>query len=969
MDAWQNEGPATRARSAADNRENLSALHQRLAAHFRDLRERRDNLGHGAPIFALEHGLPDADLALVEAGVLSAARHGRFPPESWLPLVVYATELGYSYSGDEYWQTFESRTPGWAEYGDRPYVRAVFEKFSDAFGGARPSGTWASWFSIISWPITHAVLPADLQRQFARLMFDSRAALTADLLADPGALGLKLAARTGHYSSRFQNFAQNTDLLGQVAAALLAGDDESPYLLASTLRRLTRSLTAERQSRKWLQETRWTARHVRSRGFLPAGRQHPGPAVPQPSGLPAATDPVLSLRHEQGGWTVWLTLPDLAVLAERLPGLHDELGRLRPRVAGAARPVFPRGQLLFPGQPIKLATWPAADAPLIELEGGRNASNAVLAEHCALRAGPWVFRIRDGVRATEIRGRTARPDGRYVLIRRDPLKPGCLPEWVTPATCRTGGVHAYELRVPSLIDNARAEEARILGISLQADVTIRPAGMVAADWDGEGTAEWLAGEDIILAVRTTRNVTRCVFEVAGVQYPLDWPDSTGEIFVTATGLATGTHRAQVLLMSADSGVPVANGTFLMAVRDPSSRPPGGTLREGLTMIPSPATPTLPELWDGRAAIRLLGPAGIRVRAEVALIDGRHAVIASDDFQVRIPLDARGWRHFASTRLRASAALRDAYDDAESCVISVSEQRLGRAEMRCEREFAPVRWICGNDHDGPFARLVDNTEDGTAAVSYFGFAAPDQPAPARPVADGRIREASGGLLLARASGFESAVILPPRVRDLADFQRADTRPEISTGPRTAGEVHRLLGVAGMWASETLPVNPLAQRERRSVLRAVTSTIACRISGERWARLEQHARDDTPRISAMEAAVGMERYQAEIARLVRGRLDEWRGKRPEERAADLGSLLDTHIPRARLSPDPARDAELMLRLASEPATVGAWPRREIDAAIERAIVVPVIMRIARFAVLAIHGMTHEDTGTTYRGWEWT
>ena len=84
--------------------------------------------------------------------------------------MVYAAELGYRYSGDEYWQTFEAQTPGWAQSANRECIRSVFEKFSDTFGGARPSGAWANWFSIISWPVTHAVLPADLQRQFARLL-------------------------------------------------------------------------------------------------------------------------------------------------------------------------------------------------------------------------------------------------------------------------------------------------------------------------------------------------------------------------------------------------------------------------------------------------------------------------------------------------------------------------------------------------------------------------------------------------------------------------------------------------------------------------------------------------------------------------------------------------------------------------------------------------------------------------------
>ncbi|MDQ2873305.1 MAG: hypothetical protein M3Y33_00110, partial [Actinomycetota bacterium] len=797
-------------------------MHRGLAEHFRNLRERRDELGRGAPIFALEHGLSDADLALLEAEVLSAVRQRRYPREHWLPLVVYAAELGYAYSGEEYWPTFESRTPGWAENGDRQYIRTVFEKFSDTFGGARPSGTWAKWFSIISWPITHAVLPADLQRQFAQLLFDYRTALTTDLLADPGELGLKLAARAGHCSSRFQNFAENTDLLGQVAAALLAGDDENtPYLLASTLRRLAVSLTSTRQSRKWLQDSRWSARQVRSRGFQPAAHRRADRAVPPPQGLPSATDPILSLRRGQGGWTAWVSLPDLSVLAERLPGIHDELGRLRPRITGAARTVLPRGQLLFAGLQVRLATWPAADAPLVELEGGQRATNTVLADQCALPPGPWVFRVRDRAPATELRGKTVHPGGRYILVRRDALKAAVLPEWAAPADCVTDGVHAYDVRVPPLMDDRRAEEARVLGLAVQAEVTIRPAGVVAADWDGEGTAGWLAGEDIILSLRASRSIARCLLEVAGVEHLLDWPDGTDEIFVTVTDLSTGTHEARITLLSPRTFEKVAGGTFIIAVRDPSSRPPGGTIREGLALIASPATPTLPEVWDGRAAIQVLGPPGIRVRAEVTVADRRQEIIARQDFQVGLPLDLPGWRRFAATRLRESAVLQGAYDDAESCDITVSEPRLGTAELRCEREFAPVRWIAGTNHEGPFARLVDNTETGSATVGYFSFSTPDQSAPVVTSADGRMRETAGGLLRAQAGGFDTAILLPPKIRYLADLQQAYVRPRISEGPRTPDEVRRLLGVASMWASAALPSNPLAQHERRTVLRAVTT----------------------------------------------------------------------------------------------------------------------------------------------------
>jgi hypothetical protein len=81
------------------------------------------------------------------------------------------------------------------------------------------------------------------------MLFDYRSALTSDLLADPAALGVRLATRTWPFSSRFQNFAQNTRLLGQVAAALLlGGDEESPYLLNSTRDRIVETLSATRSA-------------------------------------------------------------------------------------------------------------------------------------------------------------------------------------------------------------------------------------------------------------------------------------------------------------------------------------------------------------------------------------------------------------------------------------------------------------------------------------------------------------------------------------------------------------------------------------------------------------------------------------------------------------------------------------------------------------------------------------------------
>jgi hypothetical protein len=42
--------------------------------------------------------------------------------------VVYAAEIGYNYAGEEYWQTFASSTPGWAESGNHQYIEAYSQK-------------------------------------------------------------------------------------------------------------------------------------------------------------------------------------------------------------------------------------------------------------------------------------------------------------------------------------------------------------------------------------------------------------------------------------------------------------------------------------------------------------------------------------------------------------------------------------------------------------------------------------------------------------------------------------------------------------------------------------------------------------------------------------------------------------------------------------------------------------------------
>ncbi len=236
----------------------LDVWQVRLENHFSQLHTQR---GRQA-IFALEHGLSQPEIEELKAAILvhiTSSSPSRLHPLAW---IVYAAEIGYGYSGDEYWQTFEQKTPGWTFRGDRNWLRERYQWFHSTFGGAAPSGPWASQFSIICWPITHAILPCDLQRQLARILYELRDSFSADLFESPTTLGEFIAARSWSATSRFQNLAEEPQLVGQIAAALLLqGEFGTATMLHPTaLHRISTDLDRERMARGWLQSARNAAR-------------------------------------------------------------------------------------------------------------------------------------------------------------------------------------------------------------------------------------------------------------------------------------------------------------------------------------------------------------------------------------------------------------------------------------------------------------------------------------------------------------------------------------------------------------------------------------------------------------------------------------------------------------------------------------------------------------------------------------
>ncbi|WP_328914244.1 MULTISPECIES: hypothetical protein [unclassified Streptomyces] len=933
--------------------EVLKPLHLQLDHHFRMLHDQRRALHPPAPVFALEHDLVGEQLELLLAAVRGAVADGldvRYRAW-WLPFVVFAAEIGYDYVGGEFWPLWGQRAPGW-EGGpqwnvplNRKRIRQWFRRFADDYGGAEPRGGFATNFTIIAWPITHAVMPADLQRQMAQLLFESRGVLNSELLADPDVLGACLASRTGGYSERFRILCANQSLLGQVAVALLSGDEEdSPYLVRSTLVRLVAGLSNEQASRSWLSRARQSANVIRSSGFLPTGA---GAASAQPRRrVPAFISPRLFLRSQHGGWQPYLELPDLTPLQTSDSQVDQEIRSLRARVEGHPRPLA-RGRLLWPDK-VPLSTWPRPGTPAIELERGSEAVNKLIAEHCSVDPGPWwVFGKRSVGDAIEVKGKFVRPGNEYCLVGRVGSSPPSLP-WIVQTITPVEGVHVFEVTVPQIISAAEVEQLAAVGLTVASDVSIRPVGLVPKSWDGDGVIEWLAGEPAMLAVRSAHAADKCAVTVDhGLPILLEFPEGQPELFFALENLVVGTHDVNVALLTPESDRALFSGSLAITIRDQHTSREAATEGTAIRLFTTPARPKMPELWDGRASLSIDGPLETKAELSIALCDGKGRELAKESLGISVPFSDGAWEKLRDRVLRKKK-LFSAYEEAESCEISVFQNGVGFASLVCERGFHPLRWVLAKRRRGQHeARLIDRTGNDDTQVHLFSVEAPlvgKEHDPHEPITV----PATGGLLQATSGTMTAAIILPPEPNELRQSHPAV--PRSSDGSLL--EVQRLIEGHRRWLDADVPADPFAHHQQQRVLEAVTTAFVSLIAGHRWANLERKrsaasASRKLELLDEMGKLVGEASKQRTAAQQIGRNLWQWADS-PAALSEGFADAIELIVTSSGMG-DPRAAADFLLALASRPGSVANWAEPEKERLLSCALISPALIRAARFAVL--------------------
>ncbi len=968
----------------------LASWQLRLAEHFRDLASRRGASPNGTPLFALEHGLDSIEFQAVAAAIRKQIVHSVPSADQALPWIVYAAEIGYGYAGDEYWQTFEEQTPGWTTHGDRYWIRSRFQEFQRTCRGAQPSGAWADHFSIICWPITHAILPRDLQRQLARILYELRHAFSAEVFEFPQQLGELIGSRSWTATSRFQSFAEQTHLVGQIAAALLleGQPNASGLLHPAALRRIGEDLDRERQAREWLRGARRAAQERRTLRGLALGRRATSTIVRRPDEARAEVaalgiEPRLMLRpkaSDASSWEVLLEIPDLSQLLLRFPKSRDILTESRCVVAGSSGRPLARGRCLYGTKRVTLSRWPRDDEVLLQFEKMDAQLEYLLRAECLLRPGPrWLFRIASDGFAYESRSLRVRPGEHYVLV--STAESIATDDHVLAVQLECEGVRGALLELPAALTGDWQEALRRFGLGQTKTVQVWPAGLGSALWDGEGHGEWLASERPCLAIRTDHPIAALIVSVdPGAQLELNSLTPGEPIFVQLPQLPVGLHTVRICTRSSSAGQAEPLGDLNVVIRVREARPwTAGVARSGpLVVQVHPPAPTMEQLWEGQVDIDVWGPTGRQIRCALTLFEGMatEPTIKVDLPPIRLPLQSVKWKALVEQRFRGDKKVQDAYDSARLCRLVFVAEELGTFTVDCERDFVPLRWALRQRGADAIARLVDDSGAGdTANLELFGFDKPTEATRLSPSLEFPVVPPGGLFAAHRGDATAGLIAVPRRIRNLSDLRAT---PQIKAGVRSVDEVFAALEYARLWHSARSSGDVLSSTKRRSVLQALTRHILYLLGGDHWARAENSVENGSDAyLSALKQAVSSRRDQVGVAVAIALEIDQLAAVELEARVARLATLARSfRILTADVSEDGRETAlwlaELSLRIASSPAHVAVWAGPHLRPSIQKLFEeVPVLTRAARFMVIATdrHLQSQAAAGELYASWRWS
>jgi hypothetical protein len=816
----------------------LSKLQTRLATHFTQLRDARS--GTGNPVFALEHPLAPEEIAPARQQTSAAGIAARsLTDDHWLVWIVIAAELGYTFSGDEYWQSFTTAIDGWTTFGKRERLRDWYSRFAATYGGLRPSGRWAEHRTIISWPITHAILPNDLQSAFMREFHALSPTLAEFHHLSAEELGALFAAKSQTSSSRLRSFLEQTSIVGRLVLALGNADvlELTPPIAPQTLKRIVKDLERDEARRVRLAEARRTFREARLRvsaqlTAAPIRATPPGASLRRNS--PDIGSPqLIAYRSPSGDWSLSVSLPTMqdAVLAE--PQLAAWLTKSAVRFFDSRERPRPARLLLQSHLECPIVQLPAHDSVLAELDADLPQPWGRLASAYRFPSGDqWLLRIQADGSARQVVGAYVRPAQKYLLVRRQPLPAmAALAAALQPATSATADAHIYELAVPATLHRLQLAELDKIGVGYRLAISVEPVGLVPRRPAEHGDSEWLTTEEVILSLNADHEVREYSLSLDDASMPCRIPIHTpGPILVSLGRLAPGYHVLSVAARVAlgDRAQPL-QATVRLHVHPPGF---GEAAKEGQVGISADLVPVnarLEELLTGRARMVLFGPQSREVLVSCSCLLSKHLVPQELDLgRVHLPVTPDRLTQLFRTKEETLLA-------AGTATFTFDCGDLGRARIQVQHDTDPLRWICQREKGNSTVALIDESDDPTVKFRQASIAEPDrfttiatdprnQPIPV---------PSPGALYCASLKGRQYALFVStPHEGNVRHFE--DLRLVVALNPNKQSRPYftSYLGVLRLW-SRTRVVGKLGLLRREQVIDAVRIRLLSIACGDHWA----------------------------------------------------------------------------------------------------------------------------------------
>jgi hypothetical protein len=947
----------------------LNDWQQKLGSHFSQLHECRLTHPNANPIlYALEHGLNEVEVAELRQQIHEWLKYSGPAHRHFLAWAVYSAEIGYQYSGEEYWTTFCRLTPDWQDsHNNRDHIRSAFEEFHRKFNATQPQGPWAGKFTIICWPITHAILPKDFQRELAYVLYELRGSFTPQLLRNPELLGQRIEGAASNSGARFREFAENHVLVGQIATALLLTeeDKEKALILPSTLDRIAEDLDQNQRSKDWLGDARRRADQIRIRGLSRSSDDQTellsatGSILTplQKEILELGLEPKLFLRRTgPDTWTVQIELPDLTSLIQRFPGVRGVVAGQRCTIAGTKGTPLPRGALLYGRQVVALTRWPSSEELLINFEGLDPDLKYLLTMECLLRPGPrWLFKVSsDGAMAAHVRTGIVQPGSSYILISRTASDLAAPTLHCSAAVVNCEGISAARLDVPDVLSRIYADELRDLSLATASEVQVAPVGVPAARWDDSGTAEWLSTDQPIIKISVD-------FEVQGVLLNLVGPSpaklelncvTTWPLLIDLGKLNSGVYNLHVVVFRPGHANPIF-GRLQFTVREPKAWSGSIPTATPFSVQVSPAAPSLEDIWEEQATVELFGPSDRKVEAEIKFYSSSsiEPILERTIGTLVLPCPQPGWSDLW-TAATSQRQIQNAYDASTECKLIFHCEELGRFVLRASRESSPVRWIVKQENSGYFLKLALLDDQAKTSLAHYSFRSPAESSPMSvdPTTGFRVSE-GGGLFAAITEKYRTSIIVPPAIHSL---KWLSVVVDIPHATQSEADLDRHIAALELWATARAVGSPFPRRKAAAVT-ALLDEIVRVLCGNEWSRFEHEYSRGAIAITDLKNFISPAKHNP-IAREIVLQQQHLKASPPNEIADALYRLTCSFLDLPAFSGGPNHGAnrqqwvtEFAYRLFSAPTSLRGWADQDFMAAIGYLLKNQMLCRIGRFAAL--------------------